>query len=124
MAAQVPESLARWFLPESVARNVWGVRYARSRVLRMRVEDWAASWRTMADLDVEDRLGELTMPSLVVSGAQDLSSDPGHMRELADGLPRSRFVSVDPGTHMAVLEQPEPVTAALRDFRRELDEAR
>jgi 3-oxoadipate enol-lactonase len=121
MAAQVPESLARWFLPETVAHNTWGVRYARSRVLRMRVEDWAASWRTMADLDVLDRLGEVRVPSLVVSGAQDLSSDPGHMRELADALPDARFAPIDPGTHMAVLEQPGPVADALSAFRRELD---
>lgn len=120
MAAQVPESLARWFLPESIAHNVWGVRYARSRVLHARVEDWAASWRNMANLDVQDRLPEISAPTLVLSGANDLSSYPEAMKVLSDDIPDSRFVSVDPGTHMMVLEQPQATADALAAFRDEL----
>jgi 3-oxoadipate enol-lactonase len=121
MAAQVAESLHRWFLPESIAMNTWGVRYARSRLLHARVEDWAASWRTMAELDVLDRLSEIKAPTFVLSGVQDLSSYPELMRELADAIPDSRFVSIDPGTHMAVLEQSEAVAIELDRFRARVD---
>jgi 3-oxoadipate enol-lactonase len=121
MAAQVPESLARWFLPDTVAHNTWGVRYARARLLRARVEDWAASWRTMADLDTVDRLAEITAPTLVVSGDQDLSSTPELMNQLAQGLPNGRLASMSPGTHMMVLEQPEVLAQHLMSFRAEVD---
>ena len=120
MAAQVAESLHRWFLPDSIAENGWAVRYARAKVLRARVEDWAASWRTMAQLDVRDRLPEMTMPTLVVSGQQDLSSTPEMMRDLADGLPDGRYVPADPGTHMITLEQPDTLADALATFRDQL----
>jgi pimeloyl-ACP methyl ester carboxylesterase len=49
MAAQVAPSLTRWFGANIIAENRWPVRYARACVERARVEEWAASWRAMAD---------------------------------------------------------------------------
>jgi 3-oxoadipate enol-lactonase len=44
MEAQVGTSIMRWFLPDTIARNPWEVRYARNCVRRALVRDWAASW--------------------------------------------------------------------------------
>lgn len=38
MEFMVPPTLMRWFSPESIARNVWVVRYARTCVTRAKVE--------------------------------------------------------------------------------------
>ena len=117
MEAQVAKSVVRWFLPESIARDLWMVRYSRNCVRRARVEDWAAAWRAMSQLDVTEQAKNVTMPVLVLSGSKDLSATPEYMQATAKAYPTSEFVSVDQGTHMMPMENPEPVAAALCAFR-------
>ena len=45
------------------------------------------------------------------------------MQEITKHYRRTEFVSVDPGTHMAVMEQPRAVAEALVKFRDEVDAA-
>jgi 3-oxoadipate enol-lactonase len=116
MAAQVVPSLTRWFTPEGLAIGGWGVRYARERVLRGDPVDWAASWRAFKGLDVQDRLGTLTVPTLVLAGERDASTTPEIMSALAERVPGARY-QVLPGTpHMQTLERPDLVAEALDAF--------
>jgi 3-oxoadipate enol-lactonase len=117
MDAQVAPSLTRWFLPETIAEDRWPVRYARACVRRAQVAEWSAAWRAMSKLDVLDRLRELDTPTLVLSGAQDLSTPPEAMRPIAEMLPHAQFVSINPGSHFMALEQPGAVAEALIGFR-------
>jgi 3-oxoadipate enol-lactonase len=116
MAAQVVPSLTRWFTPDALAVNGPGVRYARERVLRGNVADWAAAWRAFTGLDVQGRLAGFDKPTLVLAGERDASTTPAIMSAIADRIPGSRYREL-PGTpHMQTLEQPELVAAALGDF--------
>jgi 3-oxoadipate enol-lactonase len=117
MEAQVAESIIRWFLPATIAVDAWEIRYARNCVRRARVEDWAASWRAMARLDVLERVADLDQPVLSLSGKQDLSAHPEDMQRTAEAYRNGEFRSVDPGTHMMPMEQPEPVARELAAFR-------
>lgn len=121
MDAQVARSVTRWFHPETIAENPWEVRYARHCVRRARVEEWAAAWRAMSFLDVNDRAAEVKQPVLVLSGTSDLSSTPEIMQATADVYPTSTFVSIEGGTHMMPMEDPEPVAAALAKFRDDVE---
>ncbi len=60
----------------------------------------------------EDELRRLTMPTLVVSGAED--DDNGPAQELAEILPNGRYESV-PGNHMSAVTRPE-LGAAIAHF--------
>lgn len=123
MDSLVAESVIRWFLPETIAEDTWCVRYARGCVRRARVEDWAAAWRAMARLDCLERLQELKIPVLSLSGKQDLSSTPPMMKAIADACTNTdaEFVEVDPGTHMMVMEQAQAVSEKLVMFREKVD---
>jgi 3-oxoadipate enol-lactonase len=123
MASQVAPSLMRWFLPETIAENRWPVRYARSLVLRARVEEWAAAWRAMAGLDVLDRLPGLAMPALVLAGAQDKSA-PAElaMQPIAAALPSAEYRLMDPGSHLMAIEQPDAVAATILAFRTRIED--
>lgn len=117
------ETMIRWFLPESLALDTWFVRYSRASVRRMRVEDWAASWRTMASINATERLHELTIPVLALSGTKDASSTPAIMKTISDSCTNAKaeFVSIEEGTHMMVMERPKPVAEALIAFRKKVD---
>jgi 3-oxoadipate enol-lactonase len=62
MGSLAPESTIRWLLPKTIASNGWMVRYARSCVRKARVEDRAAAWRAMADLDYIESVPEIDVP--------------------------------------------------------------
>jgi 3-oxoadipate enol-lactonase len=122
MEAQVAPSLMRWFLPETIAENRWPVRYARTLTRRAMVEEWAAAWRAMANLDVLERLPTLAMQALVLAGAKDASTPADlAMRPLAGALPGAEYRLIDQGSYLMAIEQPEAVAEAISAFRMRMD---
>jgi 3-oxoadipate enol-lactonase len=116
MPAQVVPSLTRWFTPEALAVNGWGVRYARERVLRGDPVDWAAAWRSFMGLDVQGRLSAADRPTLVLAGERDASTTPEIMSAVAAAIPGATYQEL-PGTpHMQTLERPELVEEALDQY--------
>jgi pimeloyl-ACP methyl ester carboxylesterase len=72
--------------------------------------------------DVTDRLGEITVPALVVHGEADTAIEMDRAEALAAGLSGARpLVRVPGAAHAANLTHPEPVNAAIARF---LDEVR
>jgi 3-oxoadipate enol-lactonase len=122
MESVVAESLMRWFLPEAIARNSWGVRFARECVRRARIEEWAAAWKAMSKLDCLDRLGELQMPVLALAGAQDVSAPPLFLHAIANAVKFWEYRELNPGTHMMPMEQPDAFATELIAFRRRVGE--
>ena len=116
MPAQVAPSLVRWFTPDALAVNDWGVRYARDCVLRGDPAHAAAAWRAFQTLDIEGRLAGFSAPTLVLAGERDASTTPEVMSRIASDIPGARYAEM-PGTpHMPTLEQPSLVVAALDEF--------
>ena len=70
--------------------------------------------------DLTPELGRLTMPTLVIYGAEDPMIAPSVSR-LTDGLPRRRVVALRDATHGSSAHRPEAWSAAVVDFLRDLD---
>jgi 3-oxoadipate enol-lactonase len=79
-------------------------------------EGYAACCETIEAFDVRDRLSGITAATLVIAGADDPATSPDVVREIADGIPGARFVVVDQASHLVSAEQPEAVTAEIRQF--------
>jgi proline iminopeptidase len=65
---------------------------------------------------VMDRLGEITVPTLVMAGRHDFLCPPECQRELAAGIPGARLRIVERAGHSPDLEQPAEVLQAVSDF--------
>jgi pimeloyl-ACP methyl ester carboxylesterase len=65
--------------------------------------------------DVRARLPELKLPTLVLRGADDLST-PAISKALLDGIPHAREVVFEESSHTPVLEETERYLAAVRAF--------
>lgn len=65
---------------------------------------------------VMDRLGEITVPTLVMAGRDDGVFPPDCQRELAAGIPHARLHLVDHAGHSPHAEQTAEVMAAVRHF--------
>ncbi|HEX3005804.1 MAG TPA: alpha/beta fold hydrolase [Angustibacter sp.] len=116
VAAQVVPSLTRWFTPQALAENGWGVRYARECVLRGDPRQVAAAWRSFARLDVAGRLRGWQQPTLVLCGERDASTGPAVMTRLAQNVSGATYVELPGAPHMPTLETPGLVVDALDAF--------
>lgn len=102
--------LGRWFAPGYAGP---GVEATRAMLATVDPEGYAACCEALAAFDVRDRLGDVRVPTLVVAGEEDVATPPEHAEELARGIPDATLVLVPGVAHLANLERPEPVTAAI-----------
>ncbi|NJC73063.1 3-oxoadipate enol-lactonase [Planosporangium thailandense] len=74
---------------------------------------YAACCDALAAYDLRAELPRIAVPTLVVAGREDPATPPAHARELADGIPGASLLEVAGAAHLAGVEKPEVVTAAL-----------
>lgn len=97
------------FLARELAEGGW-----RSR---MRPEALIFAGRELLDgWSVMDRLGEITVPTLVMAGREDFVFPPECQRELADGIPDARLLIIDGAGHNPQDERTAEVVGVLRAF--------
>ncbi len=75
-----------------------------------------ADWRACDTFDVRHRLGEVTVPTLVVHGSEDFLTPAKHQARLAEALPDAQRVAVDGRGHMLPWEDPGVVSGAVRGW--------
>ncbi|WP_322061144.1 alpha/beta fold hydrolase [Paraburkholderia sp. J63] len=68
------------------------------------------------DFDVTDRLGEIALPALVLTGEHDRVISPAHGAELARRLSAGALHELAGTGHIACAEQPEAFNRAVLDF--------
>lgn len=77
----------------------------------------AAVGLAMADMDLEHALAKLTVPTLVIAGDRDRLTPQLHADRIAQALPQpAGLVILSETGHMAPLERPRELTAALREL--------
>jgi 3-oxoadipate enol-lactonase len=77
----------------------------------------AAALRGMAKRpDVTGQLEQIRVPTLVICGEHDAISPTAEMRKIAEAIPHARYVEIPAAGHMAPLEKPEEVNAAIVEF--------
>ena len=114
MSAVVDITLARWFTPGFMGADV--VAQCRERLLTDNVEAWAASWRAISELNTESRLPEIRVPTLVITGENDVSAPIARAQAMAALIPGARLEIVAGAPHMAPLEQPALFNTAVLAF--------
>jgi pimeloyl-ACP methyl ester carboxylesterase len=70
----------------------------------------------MGRSDMLAGLAQVRVPALVVVGAEDRTTPPGHARDLAAAIPGAVLCEVPDCGHMAPMERPDAVNAALREW--------
>lgn len=114
--ASLAESIVgRWFTPELADRDGDLVSRHVAMVSATSDEGYAGCCEALASWDGRADLARIVAPTLVVAGAQDPATPPSVMRELADGIAGAEFHVVDPGAHLANVEQAGRITALVRE---------
>src|SRR5512135_1406382 len=93
------------------------VEQVRAMVLRQPAVGVIGALRAMRDRpDSAGLLGGIEVPTLVVHGAEDEVVHAAIALAMAERIPRAGYVEVPGAGHLAPLEQPERVSAALREL--------
>jgi proline-specific peptidase len=70
---------------------------------------------TLKTWTVMDRLGEITVPTLLVGGRYD-ECTPGHMQEMHRRIPGSQLATIEDASHLCFAEQPEKFNELVNAF--------
>jgi 3-oxoadipate enol-lactonase len=101
--------VARWLTPDYAAAHPELVAELRAMLVANDPEGYAACCGAIERMDLRDQLPRISAPTLVISGAQDEAIPPEHQRLIADSIPGARLETIDPGAHIAPVEQPARV---------------
>ena len=63
-------------------------------------------------MDLEEDIGAVRAPTLVIAGAEDPATPPRHAERIAERIPGARLEIV-PAAHLANYERPDEVTALM-----------
>ncbi|HEX2238226.1 MAG TPA: alpha/beta hydrolase [Gammaproteobacteria bacterium] len=66
--------------------------------------------------DSRSLLPDIRCPTLVLCGREDSLTPPELAQEMADTIPNSRLVIIKESGHLSAIEQPEQVTASMREW--------
>jgi 3-oxoadipate enol-lactonase len=113
--------MERLLAPDTLENNEDVVEFVRDIILESSPDGVVAALGAMRDRpDSTGLLGKISVPTLVVSGAQDALATPEIMGEMAEKIPYSRHLILSKAGHLSNLEAPEEFNAALLGFLAEI----
>lgn len=97
----------------------WAGRLSKTRRVGLRKALLGAAGRAA----VADEIGRVTLPALVVVGADDHATPPEHARRIVSSIGGARLAIVPDCGHSSPLERPDAISALLAEFLRDVDQA-
>jgi 3-oxoadipate enol-lactonase len=116
MDPHVEPTIARWFTPKFVESRPDVVNPVRDMIRRTNPRGYAGCCHAIRSLDLTDRLDAITIPTLIIVGAQDVGTPVAASQAIHERIKGSELVILDPASHLSNLEQPEHFTRALEMF--------
>jgi 3-oxoadipate enol-lactonase len=118
MAQMVDANLERWFKASFRAASPKLMARVASWIRATPPEGYIGCSAAIATIDATRRLHEITVPCMVIVGADDSAMPPAMARTLDQHLPRSEMVVIRDAGHLSNLEQSGAFNAALSRFYR------
>lgn len=114
--------LARWFSGEYAESHPAAYRGYTNMLMRTPAEGYAATCDALRDADLRDAVSQITAPTLVLCGDEDLATPPSLGEALAAAIPHARFALVDNAGHIPAIEQPAAVAHHIQSFWKEISD--
>jgi pimeloyl-ACP methyl ester carboxylesterase len=86
------------------------------RIVNTNPQAYRASMWALGRFDVEHRLRDIHIPTLVVTSDQDTTVPPASQRRLVDGIPGARQVVISEAGHAVTADHPDEFNEALLSF--------
>jgi len=120
MAGIADAMLPKLLTPETVSKRPEIVKRVRDMMLKTKPEGAAAALRGMAERDDQmSLLSKITVPTLIVVGAEDAITPVADSEKMNERVAGSRLVVLENAGHVSNLERTEKFNEALLDFLKE-----
>lgn len=111
--------VARWLTDRHRAADPALVQRLEAMVAGTSDTGYAACCDMLLTMDLRPDLPAIAAPTLALAGADDPATPPEHLRAIAVAVPGARLHVVPDAAHLANLDQPDEVNAALLQHLRE-----
>jgi 3-oxoadipate enol-lactonase len=118
MEAMVDPTLERWFKESFRATSPKLMARVANWIRTTPLDGYIGCSAAIPTIDVTHRLGEITVPCMVMVGADDIAMPPAMAHTLDLHLPHSEIVVIRNAGHLSNLEQSGAFNAALSRFYR------
>jgi 3-oxoadipate enol-lactonase len=105
----------RWLTPGFAAEHPDARAKLRAMLTAADPAGYAACCGAIERMDLRADLGRITAPTLVISGADDLSTPVEHQRLIAEAIPGARHEILSPAAHTAAVEQADAVNRLIEE---------
>jgi 3-oxoadipate enol-lactonase len=113
LAAVADPVVARWLTPGFRAAHPDTVEWLEGMVRSHSAAGYAECCGVIEHMDLRPDLAAISAPLLAIAGAQDPVTPPEHLGVIAARVPNGRLVVVEDAAHLANIEQPATVSAAI-----------
>jgi 3-oxoadipate enol-lactonase len=93
-----------------------GIKLARDCMASVPEASYRATMLALMGFDLRKMLGNITVPTLVLSGSKDNNAPAPMMAKMATFIPSATYVELKGAGHLVNLERPEAFNAALDQF--------
>jgi 3-oxoadipate enol-lactonase len=116
MEPLVESTLARFLTPDTVKNRSEVADAVRAMVRSTPIGGYAACCQAISQLNLTDRLPAISLPTLVVVGADDPATTVDMARTIHRGIAGSELVVLDNAAHLSNLEQVDAFNEAVLGF--------
>jgi len=112
-AAMVASRLGTWYTPRLAQERPDEERRVLDMLRATSASGYAACCEAIGTFDVRDRLAGITVPTLVIAGADDPATPLDLLELIASRIPGAKLVVVPRTAHLPVIEDPGAINEAL-----------
>ncbi|HHK74575.1 MAG TPA: 3-oxoadipate enol-lactonase [Rhizobiales bacterium] len=116
MVSQVEGTVGRWFTQGFLESDTQRVEEIARMIAETPVEGYAGWCEAIKTLNLTDKLGAITAPTLVIVGEEDPGTPVAAARVIHEAIANSQLVIIPAASHQAPVEQPEAFGAAVLGF--------
>lgn len=109
-------TMERWFTPGYLAGKPSSVDAIRKQFLATAPTGFAGCCHALKSLDYLEQLPSIIVPTMIIAGADDMSTPVAASEAMAERIPGSQLVVLEDAAHLSNIEQAETFNAAMMGF--------
>jgi len=116
LAAIAVQTVDSWLSDEFKSRDPRGREAIVSTMRAMSSASYAGTCAVLREADQRGEIGRIAAPTLVITGAGDVSTPPAAAEALAAAIPGARAAVIPGAGHLSNVERPEDFSRLIREF--------
>src|SRR5207237_4934832 len=113
MEPMVETTVGRWFTPKFIESRKDVIEPVRALTRRTPPKGYVGCCHAIKALDLTDRLKAITLPTLIIVGAQDMGTPLAASQAINQQIKGSELVVLDPASQLSTLKQPGAIPQPL-----------